>query len=99
MSTFWAYTVARLGVLAAVLGVLYVAGARGILLIVLAFLVSALLSFWLLAGMRERLASGVEARASRISSKLDEASAAGDSVLLRATLIRSSRMEHRSRVA
>ena len=78
MSTFWAYTVARLGVLAAVLGVLYVAGARGILLIALAFLVSALLSYWLLAGMRERLASGIEARASRISSKLDEASAAED---------------------
>ncbi len=78
MSTFWAYTVARLGVLVAVLGVLYVAGARGILLIALAFLVSALLSYWLLAGMRERLASGIEARASRISSKLDEASAVED---------------------
>ncbi len=57
---------------------LYLAGARGILLIVLAFLVSALLSYWLLAGMRERLASGIEARASRINERLAAANALED---------------------
>ena len=54
MSAFWVYTLARLGVLLAAFGVLYAAGARGLLLIVLAFVVSMLVSYWLLAGLRDR---------------------------------------------
>ncbi len=78
MTTFWAYTLARLGILAVAFGALYVAGARGVLLVVLAFLVSMLLSYWLLAGMRERLASGIQARAERINERMAEAASAED---------------------
>ena len=78
MTTFWAYTLARLGILAVAFGALYVAGARGVLLVVLAFLVSMLLSYWLLAGMRERLASGIQSRAERINQRMAEATASED---------------------
>jgi Protein of unknown function (DUF4229) len=78
VSTFWAYTLARLGVLAGAAGLLWLVGARGVLLIVLAFLVSMLVSYWALAGMRERLAAGVQARAERISRRIDEAARAED---------------------
>jgi len=78
VTTFWAYTLARLGILAVAAGILWVAGARGVLLIVLAFLISMLVSYWLLAGMRERLASGVQARAERINRRIEESSRAED---------------------
>ena len=78
MTTFWAYTLARLGILAVAFGALYVAGARGVLLVVLAFLVSMLLSYWLLAGMRERLASGIQTRAERINQRMAESASAED---------------------
>ena len=58
MSAFWVYTLARLGVLLAAFGLLYAAGARGLLLIVLAFVVSMLVSYWLLAGLRDRFTAG-----------------------------------------
>jgi phosphatidylglycerophosphate synthase len=82
MRTFWAYTLARLAILAVTFGVLYVAGARGVLLVVLAFGVSLLISYWALAGMRERLALGVQERAERITAKLDEAARAEDEAVV-----------------
>jgi hypothetical protein len=76
--TFWAYTLARLAILLGAAGVLWVAGARGILLIVLAFFISMLVSYWALAGMREWLAAGVQARAERINDRIEAASRAED---------------------
>lgn len=78
MSAFWVYTLARLGVLLAAFGVLYAAGARGLLLIVLAFVVSMLVSYWLLAGLRYRFTTGVQSRAARITERLDAATRAED---------------------
>ncbi len=78
MRTFWLYTAARLGILAVTFGVLYVVGARGVLLLVLAFLISFLISYWALAGMRDQLAGGVQSRAERINARMDAAAAAED---------------------
>jgi uncharacterized membrane protein YbaN (DUF454 family) len=78
MSAFWVYTLARLGVLLAAFGVLYAAGARGVLLIVLAFLVSMLVSYWLLARLRDRFTAHVHTRATRISERMDAAARAED---------------------
>ncbi len=78
MMAFWTYTLARLAVLAASFGVLYVAGARGILLIVLAVLVSGLISYWLLSGLRDRLTVSVQARAQRINDRMEAATTAED---------------------
>lgn len=78
MRTFVLYTAARLAVLVAAFLLLYAAGARGLLLIVLAFGVSALVSYFLLAGMRDRFTAHVQERASRISAQLDAATRAED---------------------
>lgn len=78
MRTFWVYTGARFLILVAAGGLLWLAGARGVLLIVLAFLVSMLVSYWALAGMRERLAAGVQARAERINERIEAANRAED---------------------
>ncbi len=73
MRTFWVYTLARLAILAVAFGVLYVAGARGILLVVLAFVVSLLVSYFALVKLRDKLALEVQERAERISTKMEEA--------------------------
>ena len=78
MSAFWVYTAARFGVLLAAFGVLYVAGARGLLLIIVAFAVSAVISYFLLAGMRNRFTAHVQARAERINERMDAAARAED---------------------
>jgi predicted RND superfamily exporter protein len=53
------YTVMRLGLFVAVLALAYLLGARGLLAFALAVLVSAMLSFVLLRGQRDAVASQV----------------------------------------
>lgn len=67
-----AYTLARTGLFVAVFGVLALVGARGVVLIATAVIVSALLSLWLLAGLREGMSRALAVRMDRIRVGLDE---------------------------
>ena len=70
MRTFLAYTSARILMFVAALVVLYLCGARGLLLFGLALVVTAIASYVLLAKMRERMAVGLNSRLSKATSKV-----------------------------
>jgi uncharacterized membrane protein len=89
MRTGLAYTSARILMLVIALAVLYFAGARGFLLLALAFVVSALASYVLLSKQREAMAGALNRRLSNTMGKvtgkaaefrerLDEGAAAED---------------------
>jgi hypothetical protein len=85
MRTGLAYTCARILLLVISMGVLYLAGARGFLLLVLAFGVSALASYVLLSKQRDLLSGALNRRLARVgekaaefSSRIDEGAAAED---------------------
>jgi hypothetical protein len=78
MRQFWTYTLARLGLVAVAAGLLWLAGLRGALLIVLAFVVSGVVSFFLLGRQRGAFAERVDARARRIRERMSAAQAAED---------------------
>ncbi|MFI0370474.1 DUF4229 domain-containing protein [Actinomadura sp. 1N219] len=67
MSSVILYTLARLAIFAVTAGVLALLGARGFLLLLLALLVSGVVSFVLLSGQRDRMSAAVArgARAQR----------------------------------
>jgi hypothetical protein len=62
MRTGLAYTAARILLLVAALGLLYLAGARGFLLLALAFVVSALASYVLLSKQRDVMSGAIARR-------------------------------------
>ena len=72
MRTGLAYTAARILLLVVSLVVLYVAGARGFLLLALAFFVSALASYILLSKQREAMAGALNRRLGRFTNKAAE---------------------------
>ncbi len=72
MRTGLAYTSARILLLAVALVLLYVAGARGFLLLALAFVTSALASYVLLSKQREAVAGAMNRRLSRVTGKVTE---------------------------
>jgi len=72
MRTGLAYTAARILLLVVSLVVLYVAGARGFLLLALAFFVSALASYILLSKQREAMAGALNRRLGRVTNKAAE---------------------------
>ena len=72
MRTAFAYTSARIIMFGASVLVLYWAGARGILLLGLALLVSALLSYVLLNKQRAIIADRLNGRLSKAGSKVTE---------------------------
>jgi hypothetical protein len=72
MRTGLAYTSARILILVVSVLVLYLCGARGILLVALAFIVSAILSYILLYKQREQLAGALNRRLSKATSKAAE---------------------------
>jgi len=85
MRTGLAYTSARILLLVISVVLLYLAGARGILLLALAFVISALASYVLLSRQREVLAGALNRRLSRVTAKtaefrqrIDEGAAAED---------------------
>lgn len=59
MRTVLTYTIARLALLAAAGAAMYLAGARGLLLVALAFLISGLFSYVLLSKQRDALAAAL----------------------------------------
>ena len=72
------YTAARLAIFAAALGLFYLAGARGLLLLVLAAVVSAAASYIALSRPREQMAGSIARRVSGFRERLDEGSRAED---------------------
>src|SRR5579863_684465 len=85
MRTGLAYTSARILLLVISVVLLYLAGARGILLLALAFVISALASYVLLSRQREVLAGALNRRLGRVTAKatefrqrIDEGAAAED---------------------
>ena len=78
MRQFWTYTLARLGLVAVAAGLLWLVGLRGPILIVLAFVVSGVLSYFLLGRQRGAFAELVDRRARRIRERMAAAQAAED---------------------
>jgi hypothetical protein len=72
MRTGIAYTCARILLLVAALVLLDLAGARGILLLALAFIVSSLASYVLLSKQRDAMSGMLSRRLSRVSAKAAE---------------------------
>jgi hypothetical protein len=78
MGATLSYTVLRLAVFAAALGLLYLVGARGILLLGLAALASAAVSFFALARQREAMAGSISRRITSARERLDEGARSED---------------------
>lgn len=86
MRSFAGYTLARLGVFAAVFGLIWAVGFRWLAwdqlsvlwTALVALAVSAVVSYWLLAGLRDRLARDVDSRARRIADRFEESRRAED---------------------
>jgi hypothetical protein len=72
------YTLLRLGILVAVAGVLYLLGARGLILLVFAFLVSGLISMVALKRPREGAAYGITTTVRKVNDRIDAAARAED---------------------
>ena len=71
MNPFISYTLARLGLLAITLGIGYLFGLRGPLLIILGFLGSGILSLVLLNNQRSQLGGRISGYFSGINQRLD----------------------------
>ena len=67
-----AYTAARIVLFGAALGLIYLAGARGLLLFALALLVSGAASYVLLSRMRDMMAGQIGRRIDSVRSRIDE---------------------------
>jgi hypothetical protein len=78
---FFVYTGLRILLLLAVGGLLYATGARGFLLLVLAFLVSGALSLVWLDRPRAKMSQGFGNAVGRVNDKIDAAAAAEDEPL------------------
>jgi|HubBroStandDraft_5_1064220.scaffolds.fasta_scaffold1935303_1 hypothetical protein len=72
------YTVLRLALFIVVFGLLYAAGARSILLLGGAILVSGLLSYFLLSSQRSAMSNVISRRVTGFRDRLDAGAAAED---------------------
>jgi hypothetical protein len=75
---FFVYSALRLVLLLGVGGLLYLTGARGLLLIVLAFVVSGALSLVWLDRPRSQMSEGVGRALGRVNERIDQAASAED---------------------
>ena len=73
-----AYTAVRFVLFAVAVGLIYLAGARGLLLIALALLVSGAASYVLLSRMRDTMAGSISRRIESVRSRIDEGSRVED---------------------
>ena len=73
-----AYTAVRFVLFAVAVGLIYLAGARGLLLIALALLLSGAASYVLLSRMRDTMASSINRRIESVRSRIDEGSRVED---------------------
>lgn len=72
------YTLQRLGVLIVVGAVLYLLGLRGVWLILFAFLVSGVISAFVLKGAREGASYGITGAVTRVNRRIEESARAED---------------------
>lgn len=73
-----AYTTARILLFVAATVLIYLAGARGLLLLALALLVSGLISFVLLSRQRDAMSGALSNRLRRVRERIDKGAAAED---------------------
>ena len=66
------YTAARILLFAVALGLIYLAGARGLLLWALALIVSGAASYILLSRMRDSMAGSITRRIDSVRSRIDQ---------------------------
>jgi Protein of unknown function (DUF4229) len=78
MRATFSYTLLRLALFAVVLGLLYLAGIGGVLLIALAALISGVVSYVLLSRQRDAMSGAMSNRLHSIRSRLDEGARAED---------------------
>jgi hypothetical protein len=78
MHATFVYTTSRILLFAVVLGLLYVVGARGLLLVGLAVLISGIVSFIVLSRQRDAMAGAITSRISNFRERLDEGTRAED---------------------
>jgi hypothetical protein len=75
---FLVYTALRIGVLLVVAAVLYLLGARGMILILLAFPLSAVASYIFLASMRDEVGSRMGGFFGRLNERIEESKRSED---------------------
>jgi Protein of unknown function (DUF4229) len=73
-----AYTSARILLFLAALGLLYLTGARGLLLVALALLISGVVSFVVLSRQRDAMSGALTSRLRGFRERLDEGAGAED---------------------
>ena len=73
-----AYTAARILLFAVVLGLLYLVGARGLLLVGLALVISGIVSFIVLSRQRDAMSGAIASRIGNFRQRLDEGARAED---------------------
>jgi Mn2+/Fe2+ NRAMP family transporter len=78
MRATFAYTAARILLFAVALGLIYLAGARGLLLFALALLVSGAASYILLSRMRDNMAGSITRRIDSVRSRIDQGASVED---------------------
>jgi Mn2+/Fe2+ NRAMP family transporter len=78
MHATFAYTTARILLFAVMLGLLYLVGARGLLLFGLALLISGIVSFIVLSRQRDAMSGAITSRISNFRQRLDEGTRAED---------------------
>jgi hypothetical protein len=78
MRATMSYTILRLLLFFAALWLLYLAGARGFILLILAAAISALISFVVLNRLRDTMSAALSGRMSRVRDRLDEGTRSED---------------------
>jgi hypothetical protein len=78
MRATFAYSFARILLFVVVLGLLYVVGARGLLLVGLALVISGIISFIVLFRQRDAMSTGITSRIGHFRRRLDEGTRAED---------------------
>jgi hypothetical protein len=73
-----AYTLSRIALFIVALWVLYLVGARGLLLVALAALASGLISYVVLSRQRDAMSAAVSDRVRRMRERMDASAAAED---------------------
>jgi hypothetical protein len=78
MRATFAYSLARILLFVAALGLLYLAGAQGLLLVGLALVISGIVSFVVLSRLRDAMSGAITSRIGSFRARLDEGSRAED---------------------
>jgi hypothetical protein len=78
MRATFAYSLARFLLFAAAFGLVYLAGARGLLLFGLALVISGIISFVVLSRLRDTMSGAITSRIGSFRERLDEGSQAED---------------------